>query len=503
MKTQILRLDPNDDLISTRDKMNWGQTGRILLVWPEQGHLLRRRVDLVLLQRHSASLGAQLALVTNDALVREHARLLAIPIFSNLRQAQDAHWRVERRRRVQQLPVRNQRTPRTSDDLNALHKQAHNQEAAWLAQPAARVGIFTVGVLAVLALAAVLLPGAEVHLNPQTKTQEIELTVRADPAQEKINLSGVLPAHLLRVVVEGRDSLEAAGVSRVPDQAASGGVVFTNLSDQPLDIPSGLVVRTPGDPAVRFATLQTAHLDAGPGITATLAVSAITPGTVGNLPPHSLTAIEGDLGLVLEATNPKSMRGGTNRVVPMPTEDDRQRLYENLESALRISALKELQSQLSPGDLLFTPTLSMTQVLEQVYDPAEDQPAGQLTLSLRVEYRAFMASNADLRSLTGVLLDANLPEGYIPQAETLAVDALTPPFLEKGGMIRWDLSASRRLTARIKPDQAIQLILGVDPQAASRRLSGSYPLKEQPAIRLVPSWWPRLPILPFRITIVL
>jgi hypothetical protein len=145
----------------------------------------------------------------------------------------------------------------------------------------------------------------------------------------------------------------------------------------------------------------------------------------------------------------------------------------------------------------------MTQVLEQVYDPAEDQPAGQLTLSLRVEYRAFMASNADLRSLTGVLLDANLPEGYIPQAETLAVDALTPPVLEKGGMIRWDLSASRRLTARIKPDQAIQLILGVDPQAASRRLSGSYPLKEQPAIRLVPSWWPRLPILPFRITIVL
>ena len=97
MKTQIIHLEPHDDVISARDKMDWGQTGRILLVWPERGSVLTRRLDLVLLKRHSAFLGAQLAIMTSDADVLFHARRLAIPVFKNLRQAQRSHWRVERR----------------------------------------------------------------------------------------------------------------------------------------------------------------------------------------------------------------------------------------------------------------------------------------------------------------------------------------------------------------------------------------------------------------------
>ena len=56
MKTQILRLEAHDDVISAHDKMQWSQTGRILLVWPEHGKILTRRLDLILLLRHSQSL---------------------------------------------------------------------------------------------------------------------------------------------------------------------------------------------------------------------------------------------------------------------------------------------------------------------------------------------------------------------------------------------------------------------------------------------------------------
>jgi len=66
MKTQLIQLDPSDDVISVRDKMGWSQTSRILLVWPEHGQILSRRLDLLLLQRHSTTLGAQLALVTQS-----------------------------------------------------------------------------------------------------------------------------------------------------------------------------------------------------------------------------------------------------------------------------------------------------------------------------------------------------------------------------------------------------------------------------------------------------
>ena len=501
MKTQILRLDPHDDVTSTCDKMNWGQTGRVLLVWPEHGRLLRRRVDLVLLQRHSSSLGAQLALVTSDPIVRFNARQLAIPVFKSLRQAQGAHWRVERRLRKRPAPVAQAPLPQNYDALDAMRQEAHPLAPAWLAQPAARLGFFTLGVLAVLALAAILLPGAQVELTPKTKTQTLTLEVRASPDQENINLSGIVPARALTAVVEGRDLIKASGVTQNPDRTASGEVVFTNLSDKPVTIPLGLVVRDLADSPVRFTTTQSGELEAGPGITTTLEVRAMTPGETGNLPAGALTAIEGSLGLSLAATNPLPTKGGSDRSLPLPTYQDRQRLYEKLEAALRQSAQAEFNGQLSPGDLLFTQTLTIAHVLEQSYTPAEGQPSGQLELSLRLEYQALSASKRDIDNLATTLLDANLPDGYLPLSDSLMVKQVSPVVMERPNLPRWQFSAQRTLYVVIPPLQAINLILGSPPAEAAGRLRSAWPLSTAPEIRLSPAWWPRLPILPFRISI--
>jgi hypothetical protein len=501
MKTQILRLDPHDDVISTRDKMNWGQTGRVLLVWPKRGRLLRRRVDLVLLQRHSSSLGAQLALITGDPVVRFNAYQLAIPVFKSLRQAQSAHWRVERRRRVRPTPPARTPQPKSLEELEELRQAAHPPVQGWLVQPAARIGFFTLSVLAVLALAAILLPGAQVNLTPQTKTQTLTVTVRASPTQENVNLSGIVPARAVTVIVEGRDLLKVSGVTKNPDRTASGKVVFTNLSDQPVNIPLGLVVRDLADPPVRFTTIQTSELDAGPGITTTLAVRALNPGEAGNLPAGALTAIEGSLGLSLAATNTHPTLGGSDRDLPLPTSQDRQRLYEKLETALRQSARTELETQLTQGDLIFTQTLTITRMLEQSYTPADDQPSGQLELSLRLEYQAMSAARNDIDNLATVLLDANLPAGYAPLPDTLAVKQVTPVVIESANHARWQFTAQRLLSPVIPSSQAITLILGAPPAQAVKRLSDTWPLAEDPVIRLAPPWWPRLPSLPFRISI--
>jgi len=501
MKTQILRLDEHDDLISTRDKMNWGQTGRILLVWPEHQRVLRRRVDLVLLQRHAGSLGAQLALVVTDPVVRFHAKTLALPIFKSLRQAQSAHWRVERRQRRLRAPAPVLPSPRTPEELEALWQSAHPSTPAWMISPAFRVSVFTLGVLAVLALAAVLLPGAEVKLSPKTIPQQLDLTVRARADQDSPNLSGVLPARPVTVIVEGRENRESGGVARVPDRAARGSVVFTNLSDREVQLPAGLVLRTLDNPSIRFATQLAGEISAGPGISITLGVEALTPGTGGNLPAGSLTAIEGSLGLDVAATNPAPTRGGTNREVPLPTQADRALLYQNLEAALRQSAMEELSAQLEPGDLLFTPTLTVTQVLDLEYTPPDDQPSGQIELNLRLEYQAYHASQQDLEALAGVILDANLPKGYQVLADSLNVEAATPPVVESPGVIRWQMTARRTLQASIPSTQVVNLLLGLPPDEAAARLKDKLPLQGSPSIRMVPPWWPRLPILPFRIQV--
>ncbi len=495
MKTQIIRLDAHDDLISARDKMNWNQASRILLVWPEQGRVLRRRLDLILLQRHSASLGAQLALVTRDKQVRYHARQLGIPLFLSLRQAQAAHWRSRQRlgRSPRPLPA-----PRPLKDVEALRLQAHPASPPWLSQPATRLTFFTLGVVAILLLGAALLSRAEISLSPALQTQQLTLTVRADPGVERINYAGIIPARPLSVVVEGRRSLLPANTAMVPDQYATGKVVFTNLSDQPLTIPAGLVVRTVGEEAVRFATIQSGSIAPGPGITVTLPVRAITPGPAGNLPANSLIAIEGDLGLRLTATNPEPTRGGTQRPAPFPSAQERQSLYHDLESQLRQTALDELRAQLTGGDLIFTSTLTVTQVLEARYEPAEGQPGTPLQLSLRLEYQALSAMQEDLRSLVGAVMDANLPEGYKPRAESLQISPLTRPETS----LEWRIQARREVVARLPVEQIANMILGLSPQRASERLSASLPLAAPPRIHLIPAWWPRLPLLPLRIAVV-
>ena len=85
MKTYIIQLESHDDVTSICDKMGWAKAGRILLVWPERGRVVTRRLDLTLIQRLCSALGAQLALVTRDPQVRFHARQLLIPVFWNLK----------------------------------------------------------------------------------------------------------------------------------------------------------------------------------------------------------------------------------------------------------------------------------------------------------------------------------------------------------------------------------------------------------------------------------
>jgi hypothetical protein len=43
--------------------------------------------------------------------------------------------------------------------------------------------------------------------------------------------------------------------------------------------------------------------------------------------------------------------------------------------------------------------------------------------------------------------------------------------------------------------------LGLSPSSARQRLAAKLPLEGSPDIYLAPAWWPRLPLVPLRITV--
>jgi len=499
MKTQIIRLEPHDDFISARDKMGWSQTGRILLVWPDQKHVLDRRLDLALLQRHSMKLGAQLAIVSQDSEAKYQARKLGIPVFRSIPHAQKSRWRSERRARAITPSWRGPEEPRP--DLQALKSMVPSPAPAVLNRPAVRLIFFTLGVLALLSIAALLAPSSQVNLDPAIEIQEATLSVRANPEIEKASLSGAVPARWSKVVVEARSSTASLGTTRVPQEYASGSIQITNLTDQPVPIPQGTVVRSLDEPPVRFATTRSAEVPAGVGKTLSLPIKAERPGTFGNLTAGTLIAIEGALGASLTATNPRPTTGGGDQILAIPTAYNRQQLYEKLEVDLRETALQEFQMQLAPGSVLFTPTITISQVIEQQYDPAEDLPSDQLGLNLRIEYQALTVSVDDILNMSELALDANLPSDFSVIPDTLQVDNRSQPVFENESTMRWQVVARRQIQARFTAQKVTQLVLGMPPEQAARRLNNDLPLTKEPTIVMNPEWWPRMPILPFRIQV--
>lgn len=494
MKTQIIPLDTQEDYLSVRDKLNWSQTGRVLLTWPTDEPILTR-LDLVLIQRHSAARGAQLALVTENGEIRAIAQELRIPVFESTKEAQAARWRTFRRKRS----ARPNRAP--APDLQALREAAHPARPAWIDKPVVRWSGFALAILALVAVALYAFPSASLNLTPETRPQLLSLPVRAGPAISQVNLAGRLPTYPVSVIVEARGSLPASGTVMVPFKSATGGIQFTNLTEQVVDIPAGTVVSTLDNPPVRFATSKAGQVPAGIGRSIIVSAAALNPGAAGNLPAGSLVAVEGPLGLDLSATNLYPTHDGSDSPVSGPTEADRQALLAQVTATLEKTAQEELQANLPQGDLALVPSLTYASTLEETYTPETGQPGEQLELTLRLEYIGQAVAGSDLQALVTPPLDATLPTGFSPVPDTLNVKLSSTPVLNEAGELEFNITAERELQADIPVAQVLALILGKTSAQASQSLLEALPLASSPQIEINPGWWPRLPVATFRIQV--
>jgi hypothetical protein len=504
MKTQIVQLESHDDFISVRDRMGWGQTTRVLLVWPSKGDILNRRLDLTLIKRHSIALGSQLALVTRNRDVRYQADRLDIPVFKSVREAEQSRWRHSRKRRKRAkavtLPIQKVRQGEKRD-LEAMREQAHPTTPRWLTHPVVRIAIFTIGVLSMLVVAAIFIPSAEVYITPSSKAETVTIDVSASPEQKTVDLTGAIPAHFGTIVVEGRSRTPATGNAEIPRQAATGRVTFFNLTEEEVTVPVGTIVSVPDDPPIRFTTTQKGTIPIGQE-GATIPIQAVQPGSDGNVSSEKIVAIEGPLGLKLSVINKRGTDGGSDFTTSTPHQDDFQRLFDELIISLQDTAQTEFTLKIEPGDIPLSSYPINQEVLEESYYPEAGEPADYLDLNLRTEFQFPYASEADLHHLGRIVLDRLITDDFTPQPETLKVTQLTQPFGIESGKAIWKMQASWQMGANLNYTDSIALILGLAPDQALEILKENSNIESDPEIILTPDWWPRLPMLPFRIKII-
>jgi hypothetical protein len=476
--------------------MSWGQTERIVLVWPVEGSVLKRKLDIILVNRHAASMGAQLGLITHDSAVRFYARQMGIPVFTNFRHAQAHPWEVNRPEKID--------LHQNSQQHNHEHHRnnIHPPAPAWMEHPVTRFICLGISVFALLILGIFILPSAKIILSPRVEIQSMRFDLYADPSSTTINLStNHLPTYNSEVIVEGSDIITATGSMIIPDDPALGDLKFTNNSKQAIDIPVGTIVATLDKDPVRFITKSAGAVTVYPNKSVIVTARAIKPGSSGNLLPKKLVVIEGDLRMNLTVTNPNATQGGTDATVPTPTEHDFHILSDHLRNQLKQAALTEMQSILPSEDTLITPTISMIETLNETSIPLIGEPGNQIELTMRLRFQSQAVSGEVLRSLVTPILDSNIPSGYLALRNSLAITQLTTPSLAQDGIAHWTVAAVRKLQVVIKAYQAIDLVRGETVANAKEDLTASLPLMDKAQIFLIPTWWPRLPFMSMRIRV--
>ena len=101
--------------------------------------------------------------------------------------------------------------------------------------------------------------------------------------------------------------------------------------------------------------------------------------------------------------------------------------------------------------------------------------------------------------LSAQLLLADLVDPSRPAQRRTGTDEANEVFKERA-------TAACRLRRRRPNCRSRSQLPGIQPASqpasqASQRLAAALPLAAPPELRLFPSWWPRLPFLPFRITV--
>jgi hypothetical protein len=497
VKTQIIQLSVNEDVISVQDKMNWSQAGRILLVWPPHERVLDRKLDLDLISRKATALGAQLVLVTQDKKIHFYAGQLGIQVVDQPHRAFEA----------QNSPIFPKQIYAdklvSREKLETLRTASRSKTPQWKDHPVVRSACLTISMLALFVLGIFILPGAKIILIPRTESQSMLLNLMADPAIKSINYStGSLPMISREVIVEGQDVITPTGSVNISDKPATGSIRLTNVTDLPITIPHGMIISTSGDEPVKFITTSPDSQHLGPQQSVTLNARALQPGIYGNLAADELVIFEGDLAPSLEVTNPQAMTGGHNASVPAATEHDMDLLRHHLLAQLMQDALLQIQSGVNEDDIILSPSISNVEILSETYFPAVGEPANQLNLSMKIKLQAQLVLGETIRAFSNIIMDANTPTGFTQVANSLVITQQSNLTLADDGKAHWTIKAARQVQANITPAIYTRTITGKTVTQASQRLSYSLPISGQASIILSPNWWPRLPLLAMRIEFV-
>jgi hypothetical protein len=462
--------------------------------------MLQSQVDMALLRRVADDLGLDLVLVAEGD-TADLARLMGLRVAPSEERAQ----RVRSQRRWGVFTPPTEATPDILLPSYELPQTIAGGERAgrprhWRRQIAALAGAYGLALLLLLGL-ALLVPSATIVLDPEGSRVSAEAEVMASVDVGQVDYEhGWVPARLVEIEAADEEEGQATGRLSIPDQHAQGEVVFANKSVERVVVPKGTVVRTDDGVLTRFYTLLDVEVPGTFGATARVPILAFEPGPRGNVDALTIRVVEGDASYYVEVLNDQPTHGGGHTRVSIVSRADYDRLRANLVQRLQGEAYDLLVQELEPGEWVPPDTIEVA-IVEEVFDKLLDEPADTLRLTMKVRVTGVAVQGQATKELMARQLEIRDGEGRMVNEATLRVEQPVGMTEVDGQLVRFKARASAMLVRPIDQRAMSMHLAGQDLQSVTARLSGVYALQHPPEIRIWPSWWPRLPWLPWRIRI--
>jgi hypothetical protein len=120
---------------------------------------------------------------------------------------------------------------------------------------------------------------------------------------------------------------------------------------------------------------------------------------------------------------------------------------------------------------------------------------------MEAEYQVRAVSQADLRQIAAASLASSVPAGFFPAPDSLTISIQSAPVIGDDGSVSFQLHAEQTLLRRLDQPVIMEYIGGRSKETALSNLQAGLLLRKPPQLELSPSWWPWLPIIPFRVSV--
>jgi hypothetical protein len=500
----FVQIEAGEDAASVRDRLSFLRGKSVLLIWPEDGTALTRKLDLVLVQREAMRRAIRLALVTHDAQVIRNANELNISTFETIGASQRGRWK---RGRTKVFANRWQKPEGERDPGDLMEVASRVRAPVKLPVPSLLRVILLFAVLGALAAVGYfLLPSATVVIRVERIVVASDSVISASPDAQSVDVeNGVIPARLQPVEIQETGTRETSGTQDLADTFATGTVTFINRSNNTIQIPAGTVVQTTTGVPVRFLTTSPASLGAGADQRAevTIEAAADSSGAAGNVDSGLINAVIAEWAADVTVTNLIPTTGGEDRMLPVVTDVDVERLRGAVRQQLFARALSELQRVVTQPEFVIEETLRIreeradwTQFSANVGEFAES-----LTLNMRAVVDAVVVNirfgeRVAFANLSRALQGRAIDPATIEYQRTGVTD------IAEDGSVMFGMTATATVAPQIDTSALAQRIAGLSVTEA-RAVIASMASLASPAEITVESPWDssRLPPLPLRITV--